>query len=207
MQILCLLGMYFDAVVVEVKSFLLLFRLALAILWVDTQWRHELKKSEILGQRRGRQNILRNLGVEVDFGPCSKGNFLTDSDGILAIEIQYHSIAYRKIEAESADGFCLLFSNSHVSMLLNSQILQVKCPEVKWDCGHRRRNQRLLREFSWRIEGANVFLGSWNYTGCCISPYSFVPIDIYSVHYLAHDSSNRISSRAKCTSIFKFEDI
>ena len=33
-QILSLLGMYIDAVVVEFKSFLLLFRLALAILWV-----------------------------------------------------------------------------------------------------------------------------------------------------------------------------
>ena len=33
MQILGLLGMYFDAVVVEVETFLLLFRLALAILW------------------------------------------------------------------------------------------------------------------------------------------------------------------------------
>ena len=33
MQILDLLGMYFDAVVVEVKTFLLFFRLALAILW------------------------------------------------------------------------------------------------------------------------------------------------------------------------------
>ena len=32
MLILDLLGMYFDAVVVEVKTFLLLFRLALAIL-------------------------------------------------------------------------------------------------------------------------------------------------------------------------------
>ena len=32
MQILGLLGMYFDAVVVKVKTFLLLFRLALAIL-------------------------------------------------------------------------------------------------------------------------------------------------------------------------------
>ena len=32
-QILGLLGMYFDAVVVEVKTFLLLFILALAILW------------------------------------------------------------------------------------------------------------------------------------------------------------------------------
>ena len=32
-QILGLLGMYFDAVVVEVKTFLLLFRLVLAILW------------------------------------------------------------------------------------------------------------------------------------------------------------------------------
>ena len=31
MQILGLLGMYFDAVVVEVETFLLLFRLALAI--------------------------------------------------------------------------------------------------------------------------------------------------------------------------------
>ena len=32
MQILGLLGMYFDAVVLEVKTFLLLFRLTLAIL-------------------------------------------------------------------------------------------------------------------------------------------------------------------------------
>ena len=32
MQILGLLGMYFDAVIVEVKTFLLLFRLAQAIL-------------------------------------------------------------------------------------------------------------------------------------------------------------------------------
>ena len=36
MQILGLLGMYFDAVVVEVKTFLLLFRLALAILCIVT---------------------------------------------------------------------------------------------------------------------------------------------------------------------------
>ena len=36
MQILGLLGMYFDAVVVEVKTFLLLFRLALAILCLVT---------------------------------------------------------------------------------------------------------------------------------------------------------------------------
>ena len=33
-QTLGFLGMYFDAVVVEVETFLLLFRLALAILWV-----------------------------------------------------------------------------------------------------------------------------------------------------------------------------
>ena len=33
MQILDLLGMYFNAVVVEVMTFFLLFRLALAILW------------------------------------------------------------------------------------------------------------------------------------------------------------------------------
>ena len=33
MQILGLFGMHFDAVVVEVKTFLLLFRLDLAILW------------------------------------------------------------------------------------------------------------------------------------------------------------------------------
>ena len=35
-EILGLLGMYFDAVVVEVKTFLLLFRLALAILCMHT---------------------------------------------------------------------------------------------------------------------------------------------------------------------------
>ena len=34
-QILGLLGMYFDAMVVEVKTFLLLFRLALTILWSE----------------------------------------------------------------------------------------------------------------------------------------------------------------------------
>ena len=34
MQILGLLGMYFDAVVVEVEKYLLFFRLAVAILWV-----------------------------------------------------------------------------------------------------------------------------------------------------------------------------
>ena len=38
MQILGLLGMYFDAVVVEVKTFLILFRLALAILWILTSF-------------------------------------------------------------------------------------------------------------------------------------------------------------------------
>ena len=37
MLILVLLGMYFDAAVVFVKTFLLLFRLALAILWTLTQ--------------------------------------------------------------------------------------------------------------------------------------------------------------------------
>ena len=37
MLILGLLGMYFDAVVVEVKTFSLLFRLALAILWLGAQ--------------------------------------------------------------------------------------------------------------------------------------------------------------------------
>ena len=36
MQILGLLGMYFDAVVVEVEKYLLFFRLALAILWINT---------------------------------------------------------------------------------------------------------------------------------------------------------------------------
>ena len=36
MQILGLFGMYFDAVVVEVKTFLLLFRLTQAILWAIT---------------------------------------------------------------------------------------------------------------------------------------------------------------------------
>ena len=37
MLILGLLGMYFDAVVVEVKTFLLLFRLAMAKLWLKSK--------------------------------------------------------------------------------------------------------------------------------------------------------------------------
>ena len=36
-QILGLLGMYFDAVVGEVKTFLLLFRLTLSILWLELE--------------------------------------------------------------------------------------------------------------------------------------------------------------------------
>ena len=47
MQILDLLGMYFDAVVAEVKTCLLLFRLALAILWLvwqEAETDGELKK-------------------------------------------------------------------------------------------------------------------------------------------------------------------
>ena len=35
-----------------------------------------------------------------------------------------------------------------------------------------------LKDFQTR---ANAFPGIQNYTGCCISPYSFVPINIYSV--------------------------
>ena len=38
MQILGLMGMYFDAVVVEVKKNLLLFRLTLAILYYNIQF-------------------------------------------------------------------------------------------------------------------------------------------------------------------------
>ena len=48
---------------------------------------------------------------------------ILDSDGILGIEIQL-LVLNRKIEIESADGFCLMFSNSPVSILLNSEILQ-----------------------------------------------------------------------------------
>ena len=56
-QILDFLGMYFDAVVVEVKTFLLLFRLALAILCIA-----------ILGVRSPRERIIckveNALGLE-----------------------------------------------------------------------------------------------------------------------------------------------
>ena len=38
MQILGLFGMYFDSVVVEVEKYLLFFRLALAILWIELQY-------------------------------------------------------------------------------------------------------------------------------------------------------------------------
>ena len=77
---------------------------------------------------------------------------MLDSDGILAIEIQHQSIAQFE-QKESADGFCLVFSNSPVS-----------------------------------IHVAQCDMKFFKKT-------------------LAHDSSNRISSRAKCASIFKFEDM
>ena len=44
-QILGLFGMYFDAVVVEVKTFLLLFRLALAILCLISATSEEAQES------------------------------------------------------------------------------------------------------------------------------------------------------------------
>ena len=40
--------------------------------------------------------------------------------------------------------------------------------------------QDYLQELKDFQTGANAFTGIQNYTGCCISPYSFVPIDIYS---------------------------
>ena len=47
-QILGLLGMYFDAVVVKVNTFLLLFRLALAILCLQTYYTLGINKEGIL---------------------------------------------------------------------------------------------------------------------------------------------------------------
>ena len=41
--------------------------------------------------------------------------------------------------------------------------------------------QDYLQELKDFQTGANAFTGIQNYTGCCISPYSFVPINIYSV--------------------------
>jgi hypothetical protein len=48
MQILGLLGMYFDAVMAEVKTCLLLFRLALAILWVCCKKRQKIVPDQLL---------------------------------------------------------------------------------------------------------------------------------------------------------------
>ena len=59
-QILGLLGMYFDAVVVEVETFLLLFRLDLAILC-----------SKIESSELERCNIFSDIGQLI-----SKANFL-----------------------------------------------------------------------------------------------------------------------------------
>ena len=52
MQILGPLGIYFDAVVIEVKTFLFLFRLVLAIL-CDIEIHIILKTSGSLPQKRG----------------------------------------------------------------------------------------------------------------------------------------------------------
>ena len=50
MLILGLLGMYFDAVVVEVKTSLLLFRLALAILWIVNSILQSLLSNHLKGR-------------------------------------------------------------------------------------------------------------------------------------------------------------
>ena len=47
MQILGLLGMYFDAVVVEVEKYLLFFRLALAILCFNRNARIEIQTLKV----------------------------------------------------------------------------------------------------------------------------------------------------------------
>ena len=43
-----------------------------------------------------------------------------------------------------------------------------------------------LQELQDFQTGANAFTSIQNYTGCCISPYSFVPINIYSECFLIH---------------------
>ena len=53
-----LLGVYFDAVVVEVKTFLFLFRLALAILWVNW-FRNVFLVSSILPKNERKEFDLR----------------------------------------------------------------------------------------------------------------------------------------------------
>ena len=53
MQILGLLGMYFDAVVVKVKTFFLLFRLALAILCNSCALPLQLAELQDQGYRNG----------------------------------------------------------------------------------------------------------------------------------------------------------
>ena len=50
MQILDLLGMYFDALVVEFKTFLLLFRLTLAILCGSTWIKMDKKRNTNIDQ-------------------------------------------------------------------------------------------------------------------------------------------------------------
>ena len=55
MLILGLLGMYFDAVVVEVKTCLLLFRLALAILWFQDRKQYRNHKIGLSGKEKCNQ--------------------------------------------------------------------------------------------------------------------------------------------------------
>ena len=59
-HILGLLGMYFDAVVVEVKTFLLLFRLALAILWSEYAIQQKEQETET---NEKPANLPRNVGI------------------------------------------------------------------------------------------------------------------------------------------------
>ena len=74
MQILGLFGMYFDAVVVEVKTFLLLFRLTQPILWAITLVFTVGKFTKIYMFTKGQSISKGLLGV---FKPTKKPNFIT----------------------------------------------------------------------------------------------------------------------------------
>ena len=70
MQILGLLGMYFDAVVVEVKTFLLLFRLALAIL-CDAKPRILILMRTLLYRYRSSQPCISHYHIWILGNPAS----------------------------------------------------------------------------------------------------------------------------------------
>ena len=103
-------------------------------------------------------------------------NFMHKLQAKFLLDLQWntHSVniyRYKAIGANATSSVILYTSKCISPCLEIMQLLLVILQPL----------QDYLQELKDFQTGANAFTGIQNYTGCCISPYSFVPINICSV--------------------------